>query len=69
MLCRGPSVALYTLNGHPLLEQNVCVDGDESITSCAFYEGSGNEYLAHDLVFTGHERGVVNVRLPLAFPP
>ena len=64
MLCRGPSVALFTLNGESLLEQHVCVEGDETITSCAFYEGSGNEYLSHNLVFTGHERGVVNVRFP-----
>ncbi|KAL9099060.1 MAG: hypothetical protein Q9187_009555 [Circinaria calcarea] len=61
MLCRGPSVALFTLNGEPLLEQHVCVEGDDTITSCAFYEGSGNEYLSHNLVFTGHERGVVNI--------
>ncbi len=61
MLCRGSNVSLYTLNGDPILEQNVCVEGEDLITSCAFYEGNGNEYLERDLIFTGHKRGVVNV--------
>ncbi|MCJ1322959.1 hypothetical protein MMC15_008309 [Xylographa vitiligo] len=61
MLCRGPEVALFTLNGDLLLEQNVCAEGDEVITSCAFYEGAGNEYIEQNLVFTGHRRGVVNI--------
>lgn len=61
MLCRGHKVSLYTLNGDFILEQKVCVEGDDTITSCAFYEGSGNEYLERDLIFTGHKRGVVNV--------
>ncbi|MCJ1399799.1 hypothetical protein MMC11_003002 [Xylographa trunciseda] len=61
MLCRGPEVALFTLNGDLLLEQNVCAEGDESITSCAFYEGAGNEYIEQNLVFTGHRKGVVNI--------
>ena len=61
MLCRGREVALFTLNGEPLLEQHVCVEGDDMVTSCAFYEGSGNEYLEQNLIFTGHKRGVVNV--------
>ncbi|KAL9036430.1 MAG: hypothetical protein Q9214_006134, partial [Letrouitia sp. 1 TL-2023] len=60
MVCRGPMLSLYTLNGDPILEQNVCIE-DDVIVSCAFYEGSGSEYLARDLVFTGHRRGVVNV--------
>ena len=64
MLCRGPEVALFTLNGELLLEQHVCVEGDETITACAFYEGAGNEYLQQNLVFTGHRRGVVNVCEP-----
>ena len=67
MLCRGPEVALFTLNGDLLLEQNVCAEGDEVITSCAFYEGAGNEYIEQNLVFTGHRRGVVNVS-PKAAP-
>ncbi|MCJ1396460.1 hypothetical protein MMC18_009350 [Xylographa bjoerkii] len=61
MLCRGPEVALFTLNGDLLLEQNVCAEGDEVITSCAFYEGAGNEYIEQNLVFTGHRKGVVNI--------
>jgi len=79
MLCRGPEVALFTLNGDLLLEQHICAEGDEMITACAFYEGSGSEYLQQNLVFTGHRRGVVNVcpfslflpspLTPLARPP
>ncbi|MCJ1251415.1 hypothetical protein MMC30_008648, partial [Trapelia coarctata] len=61
MLCRGPEVALFTLNGDLLLEQHICAEGDEMITACAFYEGAGNEYLQQNLVFTGHRRGLVNI--------
>lgn len=61
MLCRGRTVSLFTLNGDPILDQDVCHEPDDMITACAFYEGSGNEYLERDLFFTGHKRGVVNV--------
>ena len=63
MLCRGPEVSLWTLNGDLMLEQNICAEGDDTISSCAFYEGSGNEYLERNLIFTGHKKGVVNVSL------
>ncbi|KAK0655900.1 hypothetical protein B0T16DRAFT_21821 [Cercophora newfieldiana] len=63
MLCSGPNVLLYTLNGDLMLDQNVCgAEGhDDFVHSCAFYEGSGNEWLENSLVFTGHKRGRVNV--------
>ncbi|KAJ2992766.1 hypothetical protein NUW58_g2057 [Xylaria curta] len=61
MLCSGANVALYTLNGELLLDQNVCVEQDDYVHSCAFYEGSGNEWLESYLVFTGHKRGRVNI--------
>jgi len=61
MLCRGQKVALYTLNGDLILDQNVCNDHDDYIFSCAFYEGMGNEWLESNLIFTGQRRGVVNV--------
>ncbi|KAF5021959.1 hypothetical protein F66182_5999 [Fusarium sp. NRRL 66182] len=61
LLCSGPNVILYTLNGTLLLEQNVCFDQDDYIHSCAFYEGAGNEWLDNYLVFTGHKRGRVNI--------
>ncbi len=61
MLCRGSEVSLWTLNGDPILEQDVYVEGDDTISVCAFYEGSGNEYLERNLIFTGHKKGVVNV--------
>lgn len=61
MLCRGQNVSLYTLNGELILDQDLCGEGEDAIIACAFYEGSGNEYLERDLIFTGHQRGVVNV--------
>ncbi|KAI0597278.1 hypothetical protein F4775DRAFT_602867 [Biscogniauxia sp. FL1348] len=61
MLCSGPNVALYTLNGELLLDQNVCNEHDDYVYSCAFYEGSGNEWLENYLIFTGHRRGRVNI--------
>ncbi|KAH8662222.1 WD repeat and FYVE domain-containing protein [Xylariales sp. PMI_506] len=62
MLCSGPNVALYTLNGDLILDQNVCGgELDDFVHSCAFYEGTGNEWLESFLVFTGHKRGKVNI--------
>ncbi len=70
MLCRASHISLFTLNGDPILSQNICVEGEDLISSCAFYEGNGNEYLERDLIFTGHKRGVVNVSFisPLRSP-
>ena len=64
VLCRGRKITLYTLNGDLILEQSVRVEADDAFLSCAFYEGSGDEYLERDLIFTGHKRGVVNVSDP-----
>ncbi|KAJ8122126.1 hypothetical protein ONZ43_g1597 [Nemania bipapillata] len=61
MLCSGPNVALYTINGELLLDQNVCLEHDDYVHSCAFYEGSGSEWLESYLIFTGHRRGRVNI--------
>lgn len=61
MLCSGPNVLLYTLNGTLILEQNVCLERDDFVHSCAFYEGAANEWLENYLVFTGHGKGRVNV--------
>ena len=60
LLCRGSKVSLFTLNGELILEQNVGLDHEDWISSCAFYEGTGNEWLENELVFTGQRRGVVN---------
>ncbi|KAJ2900346.1 beige beach domain-containing protein [Zalerion maritima] len=61
MLAAGPNLVMFTLNGELILDQNVCLDGDDFIHCCAFYEGLGNEWLENFLVFTGHRRGRVNV--------
>ncbi|KAH0562402.1 hypothetical protein GP486_002903, partial [Trichoglossum hirsutum] len=60
VLCRAQNVTLYTLNGQLLLDQPVCDTSDDCVVSCAFYEGTGNEWLERDILFTGHKRGVVN---------
>ncbi|KAF2104564.1 beach-domain-containing protein [Rhizodiscina lignyota] len=60
LLCCGPRVLLFSLNGQLLLEQRVS-SNEDPIISCAFYEGVGNEWLEAELVFTGHSRGIVNI--------
>jgi hypothetical protein len=35
--------------------------------SCVFYEGADNEWQERELIFTGHRKGVVNVRFPDSF--
>ena len=62
MLCRSSEISIWTLNGDLMVQQDVFVEGDDTITACAFYEGNGNEVLERQLIFTGHKRGVVNVR-------
>jgi hypothetical protein len=64
MAC-GRRLVVTTLNGTMLLDEDVC-DADEDvegITSVAVYEGVGNEWCERELVFTGHRRGVVKVRV------
>lgn len=61
LLCSGPNVLLYSLNGALICDVNVCVDPDDYVHCCAFYEGAANEWLEDQLVFTGHRKGRVNV--------
>jgi len=61
MLCRGKYVSIYTLNGDLILDQKVCDNPDDTISSCAWYEGKGNEWLENSLCFTGQRGGVANV--------
>lgn len=61
MLCSGPNLLLYTLNGSLIFDMNVCSDPEDYVHSCAFYEGAGNEWLEDQLIFTGHRKGRVNV--------
>lgn len=61
MLCSGPNVVLYSLNGSLILDQKVCVDLEDYVHSSAFYEGCGSEWMESFLVLTGHSKGVVNV--------
>ncbi|KAG5924727.1 hypothetical protein E4U42_004555 [Claviceps africana] len=61
LLCSGPNVLLYSLNGTLILEQNMCAEQEDYVHSCAFYEGAGNEWLENCLIFTGHSKGRVNI--------
>ncbi|KAI1996119.1 beige protein-like 1 [Ophidiomyces ophidiicola] len=61
MICRGNRLSLFTLNGTLLLEQIICDQNEDSVLSCAFYEGVSNEWIERELIFTGHRRGLVNI--------
>jgi hypothetical protein len=67
MVCRGRRIALYSLNGALLLDQDICETNEDGIVSCAFYEGAGNEWLERELLFTGHKRGLVNVSFLMTY--
>ena len=57
----GPNILLYTLNGSLILDTKVCLEPDDYVHSCTFYEGSGNEWLENHIIFTGHSKGRVNI--------
>lgn len=61
VLCHDHEISMYTLNGNRLLRQDSGDRLQESVVSCACYEGAGNEWLERDLVFTGHKRGQVRI--------
>jgi beige protein homolog 1 len=61
VLCHGSRIVMYTLNGEMLLDQAAGEGADDSILSCAFYEGGANEWLEREIFFTGHKHGVVKV--------
>ena len=61
MICRDRTVTLYSLNGDLILERDVCDVEDDHVVSCAFYEGTGDEWLERELLFTGHRHGVVKI--------
>jgi hypothetical protein len=68
ILACGRRLIVTTLNGTVLLDEDVCDSEDdaEGIMSVAVYEGVGNEWCERELIFTGHRRGVVKVRLSIA---
>jgi hypothetical protein len=43
----------------------ICAEDEHGILSCVFYDGIGHEWIAKDLLFTGHKDGVIRV-LPLS---
>ena len=61
LMCQGPNILLYTLNGHLLVRQKVCDSANDQLMSCTFYEGAGNEWVERELILTGHTRGIANV--------
>ena len=52
---------MYTLNADLLLHQDAGEREDDTVISCACYEGAGNEWLERDILLTGHKRGIVKV--------
>lgn len=60
LLCRGPQLLLFTLNGHLLVEQKVSESPEDLMHCCAFYNGAANEWVERELVFTGHAHGIAN---------
>jgi beige protein homolog 1 len=61
VLCRGSRISMYTLNADLLLHQDAGEREDDTVISCACYEGAGNEWLERDILLTGHKRGIVKV--------
>jgi hypothetical protein len=72
ILACGHRLIVTTLNGTVLLDEDICDSEDdaEGITAVAVYEGVANEWCERELIFTGHRRGVVKVRIlpPLPIP-
>ncbi|SZF04114.1 unnamed protein product [Blumeria hordei] len=60
MICREQTVVIYTLNGDLILEQNLSSGLDDYISSCAWFEGTGNEWIENDLCFISQRGGIVN---------
>jgi hypothetical protein len=65
VLACGSRLIVTTLNGTVLLDEDICDSEDDadSITAVAVYEGVGNEWCERDLIFTGHRRGILKVRI------
>ena len=65
ILCHESSISMYSLNGELLLTQATSSPEKAKevgrITSCACYEGAGNEWLERDILFTGHKGGIVKI--------
>jgi hypothetical protein len=71
VMAAGTRLIVTTLNGTILLDEDIC-DGDddtEGITAVSVYEGVGNEWCERELIFTGHRRGIVKVRIPFPLSP
>ena len=61
--CSGPYLHWWTINGDLYAEQMICAEDEHGILSCVFYDGIGHEWIAKDLLFTGHKDGVIRVLL------
>ena len=74
LLCSGREAFVFTLNGRPLLKQDLSFVNTEEfedendevrdrdpITCCAFYETTSTAWMSDEVILTGHTRGVVRI--------
>ncbi|QSL65851.1 hypothetical protein MERGE_000130 [Pneumocystis wakefieldiae] len=59
--CSEMTISIWTINGDLLLRQNIGFNQNDIIFSCKFYEGINYEWLECDLIFTGHNFGIVQI--------
>ncbi|EMR10041.1 hypothetical protein PNEG_01795 [Pneumocystis murina B123] len=59
--CSEMTISIWTINGDLLLRQNIGFSQNDIIFSCKFYEGINYEWLECDLIFTGHNFGIVQI--------
>lgn len=58
--CTKRKLSLYTVNGCPLLSQDLLAT-DEDISAVAFYPGRGDRWHGKDILFTGHTNGFTTI--------
>ena len=61
LVCGEVNAQIFTLNGRRLLDQKVCDKEEGSLTSCSFYQHSGNAWFETEICLTGHEKGVIKI--------
>ncbi|CAG8523942.1 7035_t:CDS:10, partial [Paraglomus brasilianum] len=58
--CSGSTIRIWGINGDLIVTKSISsVSGP--ITCCTFYEGKSNEWFIHDMILTGHKKGIIKV--------